>query len=80
MQRVPGFQRVGEIIEPLASSQWFVKKEVMVAKALKAVEDGDIQIVPQRFDKVWNNWLTDIRDCYVHCVIFLRCYIFLKRL
>ena len=62
MQRVPRSQRGGEVIEPLVSSQWFVKTEGMGAKALKAVEDGDIKIVPQRFDKIWNNWLTDIHD------------------
>lgn len=61
-QRVPRSQRGGEIIEPLVSSQWFVKTEGMGAKALKAVQDGQIKIVPQRFDKIWNNWLTDIRD------------------
>jgi valyl-tRNA synthetase len=61
-QRVPRSQRGGEVIEPLVSSQWFVKTEGMGAKALQAVKDGDIQIVPQRFDKIWNNWLTDIHD------------------
>lgn len=61
-QRVPRSQRGGEVIEPLVSSQWFVKTEGMAAKALKAVEDGDTKIVPQRFDKIWNNWLTDIHD------------------
>ena len=61
-QRVPRSQRGGEIIEPLVSSQWFIKTEGMGAKALKAVEDGDIKIVPQRFDKIWYNWLSDIRD------------------
>jgi len=45
-QRVPRSQRGGEIIEPLVSSQWFVKTEGMGKKALKAVEDGDIKIVP----------------------------------
>jgi valyl-tRNA synthetase len=62
MQRVPRSQRGGEVIEPLVSSQWFVKTEGMGAKALKAVQDGDIKIVPQRFDKIWYNWLTDIHD------------------
>ena len=62
MQRVPRSQRGGEIIEPLVSSQWFVRTEGMGAKALKAVQDGDIRIVPQRFDKIWKNWLTDIHD------------------
>jgi len=61
-QRVPRSQRGGEVIEPLVSSQWFVKTEGMGAKALKAVEDGDIKIVPARFNKTWNNWLTDIHD------------------
>ena len=61
-QRVPRSQRGGEIIEPLVSSQWFVKTEGMGAKALKAVEDGDIKIVPERFNKIWYNWLGEIRD------------------
>ena len=61
-QRVPRSQRGGEIIEPLVSSQWFVKTEGMGTKALKAVKDGDIKIVPQRFDKIWFNWLEDIHD------------------
>lgn len=64
-QRVPRSQRGGEIIEPLVSSQWFVKTEGMGSKALKAVEDGDIKIVPERFNKTWYNWLSDIRDWYV---------------
>ncbi len=34
----------------------------MGSKALKAVEDGDIKIVPERFNKIWYNWLGDIRD------------------
>lgn len=34
----------------------------MGAKAYKAVEDGDIKIVPERFNKIWYNWLGDIRD------------------
>eukprot|EP00523_Entomoneis_sp_CCMP467_P003147 CAMPEP_0168764022 /NCGR_PEP_ID=MMETSP0724-20121128/24663_1 /TAXON_ID=265536 /ORGANISM="Amphiprora sp., Strain CCMP467" /LENGTH=1011 /DNA_ID=CAMNT_0008813241 /DNA_START=135 /DNA_END=3170 /DNA_ORIENTATION=+ len=61
-QRVPRSQRGGEVIEPLVSSQWFVKTEGMGAKALEAVKGGDIQIVPQRFDKIWFNWLEDIHD------------------
>lgn len=61
-QRVPRSQRGGEVIEPMVSSQWFVKTEGMGAKALKAVEDGDIKIVPERFNKIWYNWLTDIHD------------------
>jgi valyl-tRNA synthetase len=61
-QRVPRSQRGGEVIEPLVSSQWFVRTEGMGAKALKAVKDRDITIVPQRFDKIWTNWLTNVHD------------------
>ena len=67
VQRVPRSQRGGEIIEPLVSKQWFVKTEGMGAKALEAVKGGDITIVPNRFEKVWYSWLTDIRDWYVLC-------------
>ena len=71
VQRVPRSQRGGEIIEPLVSKQWFVKTEDMGAKALEAVKGGDITIVPNRFEKVWYSWLTDIRDWYVSlCICF----------
>jgi valyl-tRNA synthetase len=62
MQRVPRSQRGGEIIEPLVSSQWFVKTSGMGKKALDAVVEGDIKIIPQRFEKVWFSWLEDIHD------------------
>lgn len=61
-QRVPRSQRGGEIIEPMVSSQWFVKTEGMGEKALKAVQEGDITIYPERFNKVWYNWLSGIHD------------------
>ncbi|CAM9797772.1 unnamed protein product, partial [Sphacelaria rigidula] len=61
-QRVPRSQRGGEVIEPLVSSQWFVRTEGMGAKALAAVQQGDISILPERFEKVWHNWLDGIHD------------------
>ncbi|GMH77539.1 hypothetical protein TrST_g5698 [Triparma strigata] len=61
-QRVPRSQRGGEVIEPMVSSQWFVKTKGMGEKALNAVKDGDIKIIPSRFEKVWYNWLEDIHD------------------
>ena len=51
-QRVPRSERSGEVIEPLVSSQWFVKMDGMAAKGCDAVRDGDIQIIPNRFEKV----------------------------
>ena len=51
-QRIPRSQRGGEVIEPMVSSQWFVKAQGMGDKAMKVVEDGEVQIVPKRFEKV----------------------------
>jgi valyl-tRNA synthetase len=58
---VPRSQRGGEVVEPLVSRQWFVDAKPMAAMALAAVRSGRIQIVPERFVKVWENWLTNIR-------------------
>ncbi|MCA9951759.1 MAG: valine--tRNA ligase [Anaerolineales bacterium] len=58
---VPRSQRGGEIIEPLVSRQWFVNVEPMAKMALEAVHSGRIRIVPDRFEKIWDNWLENIR-------------------
>ncbi len=60
--QVPRSQRGGEIIEPLVSKQWFVKMKPLAEKGLQAVADGWIRIIPERFVKVYNNWLENIRD------------------
>jgi valyl-tRNA synthetase len=60
--RVPRSQRGGEIIEPLVSEQWFCKMDSMAEPALAAVESGELTIIPQRFEKIYKSWLTDIRD------------------
>jgi valyl-tRNA synthetase len=60
--QVPRSQRGGEVVEPLVSKQWFVKMEPLAQKGLQAVNSGDITIVPERFTKVYNNWLENIRD------------------
>ncbi len=60
--RVPRSQRGGEIIEPLISTQWFVRMQPLAEPALEAVRDGRIQIVPERFEKVYFHWLENIRD------------------
>lgn len=58
---IPRSQRGGEIIEPLISWQWFVDVEPMAKMALEAVRSKRIKIVPERFNKIWENWLTNIR-------------------
>jgi valyl-tRNA synthetase len=55
-------QRCGTIVEPLLSEQWWVKMEPLAKPALAAVANGDIQIVPQRFERVYYHWLENIRD------------------
>ncbi len=59
---VPRSQRGGEIIEPMISTQWFVRIQPLAEAALEAVRDGRIRIVPERFTKVYYNWLENIED------------------
>ncbi len=62
MTTIPRSQRGGEIVEPMISTQWFVKIEPLAEAALAAVKDDDIKIVPERFEKVYYNWLENIKD------------------
>lgn len=59
---IPRSQRGGEIIEPMISEQWFVKIESLANAGLDAVRDGRIRIVPERFEKIYFNWLENIKD------------------
>ncbi len=54
---IPRSQRGGEIVEPMISTQWFVTIEPLAKAGLEAVRDGRIQIVPERFEKIYFNWL-----------------------
>lgn len=62
MQRVPRSERSGEVIEPLVSTQWFVKAGPLAGPALAKVRSGEVRIVPERFEKVYFNWLDNIQD------------------
>ncbi len=59
---VPRSQRGGEIVEPMISTQWFVRIQSQAEKGLMAVKNGDIKIVPEHFEKVYFNWLENIQD------------------
>ncbi|MEA3441647.1 MAG: valine--tRNA ligase, partial [Chloroflexota bacterium] len=59
---VPRSQRGGEIIEPMVSTQWFVRIQPLAKAALQAVRNGRIAIVPEHFTKVYYNWLENIQD------------------
>jgi valyl-tRNA synthetase len=54
--------RCQTMVEPLASKQWFVKTETIAKPAIKAVNDGRIQIIPEHFTKIYLNWMENIRD------------------
>jgi valyl-tRNA synthetase len=59
---VPRSQRGGEIIEPMVSEQWFVKIAPLAKAAEEAVRDGRIRIIPDHFEKVYYNWMENIKD------------------
>ena len=62
LSSVPRSQRGGELIEPMVSTQWFVHMQPLAEAALTAVRDHRIRIVPERFTKVYYNWLENIQD------------------
>jgi valyl-tRNA synthetase len=62
MMRVPRSQRGGEIVEPMISTQWFIRIQPLAEAALAAVRDGRIKIIPEHFEKVYFNWLENIQD------------------
>lgn len=55
-------QRCHTVVEPMISKQWFVKMESLAKPAMEAVTSGKIQFVPERFTKIYLNWLESIRD------------------
>ncbi|MBR0358007.1 MAG: valine--tRNA ligase [Selenomonadaceae bacterium] len=54
--------RCHSTIEPMISTQWFVRMESLAKPAAEAVKNGDIKFVPERFTKIYCNWLDNIRD------------------
>ena len=59
---VPFSDRGKVPVEPLLSTQWFVKTEPLAARCREALENADPRFVPERWSKVYRDWLTDIRD------------------
>ena len=49
-------------VEPLVSKQWFVKMASLAKPAIEVVREGRIRFVPERFTKIYENWLENIRD------------------
>jgi len=55
-------QRCHTIVEPRISTQWFVRIKPLAEPALQAVREGRIRIIPERFTKIYYNWMENIRD------------------
>ena len=55
-------QRCGSTIEPYLSEQWFVKMKPLAEKPIKAIETGELKFVPERWTKIYLDWMENIRD------------------
>ncbi len=54
--------RCATTIEPLTSTQWFVSMKPLAKRPIEAVKSGEIKFVPERFEKIYFNWMENIRD------------------
>lgn len=55
-------QRCGDTVEPYLSEQWFVKMEPLAKKAISAVDKGELNFIPERWTKIYLDWMENIRD------------------
>ncbi len=55
-------QRSDDVVEPRLRTQWFIKVAPLAEAALAATRDGRTRILPERFVKVWEHWMTEMRD------------------
>ena len=54
--------RCDDVVEPIVTNQWYVKMEPLAKPARDAVVNGETRIIPERFTKVYFNWMDNIRD------------------
>ena len=54
--------RCHHTIEPKISEQWFVKMKPLAEPAIEAVKKGEVRFIPERFDKIYYNWMENIQD------------------
>src|SRR5690606_7134675 len=60
--KVPRGDRSGVVIEPWLTDQWYVDAKTLAKPAIAAVENGDIQFVPQQYENMYFSWMRDIQD------------------
>jgi valyl-tRNA synthetase len=59
---LPRSQRSGTIVEPLISTQWFMKMKDLAEPAIRAVESGETVIIPKDWEKTYFHWMRNIQD------------------
>ena len=62
VHNVSTHDRCESVIEPIISKQWYVKMESLAKPAIEAVRNGDTKFIPERFDKIYYNWMESIQD------------------
>jgi len=62
VHQVPHCYRCNSIVEPLVSKQWFLKMDKLAPKAIQAVKSGQIKFHPKRWEKVYFDWMENVRD------------------
>ncbi len=62
MHNVGTHDRCGTTVEPMVKPQWFVRMEEMAKPAIRAIETGELQFVPDNFSKTYLHWLENIKD------------------
>ncbi|ABX05493.1 MAG TPA: valine--tRNA ligase [Herpetosiphon sp.] len=62
LMKIGRCERCDTIIEPLISTQWFVKTQPLAEPAMAAVREGRTKIVPERFNKIYFHWMENIQD------------------
>lgn len=59
--RIPTCERCGTLLEPLLSEQWFMRMEQLAGPAIEVVQNGRVQFVPERWSRVYLDWMENIR-------------------
>ena len=62
LHNVGGCQRCGTVVEPLVSTQWFVKVKPLAEVAIRAVEKKETVFVPENYEKIFFEWMSNIHD------------------
>lgn len=55
-------ERSGEVIEPLLREEWFASQTSLAPEAIRVVKEGKIKFVPERYERVYLEWMENIRD------------------